>query len=154
MKNGSLLTPEDIKARLKKRFAHQHTRWLAKQGQWPLTLSLHPPDEKTALTQLSQVGHWITQWRTWPQPHQITWKARQWSTLGKQTIPTKITLSTPEAVANIIHQLTPWKTAQQRYQHMTTRWPTLKNTLHKHYPSLSQYTNPDFNQLISVITWI
>lgn len=151
-----LLRPEAVRDFLARRYNNQHQDWLAGGGAWPLNVSLGVPLEKEVADDPGAVREWVAAWSVWKGPADIAWESRQWPRLGRQRLPTSLSVPSPEAVAAIIGKSSRWATALERYRCMTARWPVLAqgSVLTSKFAMLADYSVEDFERLVSLLDWL
>lgn len=151
-----LKSPEAVSKILLKRFRNQRDRWLAGEGQWPLTIDLSLPGEKQAQQQLSALRDWLQQWRDCRQcerqPEIPVWCERRWRTLGRQRLPQKLVFPGPQAVAQWCGQLDNWRTARERRERIQTLWP--QASLPNLYTPLMDLSESEFTGLLNALQWL
>lgn len=151
-----LLRPEAVRDFLARRYSNQRQNWLAGRGTWPLDVSLGAPMEKEVVDDPGAVRDWIAAWSAWKGPADIAWESRQWPRLGRQRLPTSLRVSSPEAVAAIVGESTPWSMASERYRRMIACWPVLAqgSVLTAKFDMLADYATEDFERLVSLLAWL
>jgi hypothetical protein len=103
MPGSRRLDPVAVAALLRRRWKNGHRRWLDDNGDWPLTILLHPPTERETTHDLAGVRAWVESWaaveRDPDRPGELIWAERQWPGLGRQRLPGRLLLAGAEAVA-------------------------------------------------------
>jgi hypothetical protein len=156
MKRKKLLFPEDLEQSLGRRFESQHRNWLQKSGEWPLVIALGSPTEQGVSEDVASVRAWIAAWSGWRGAGEISWEERRWPRLGQHRIPTTIRLFSAEQVAAAVGQQARWALASTRFTKIAARWPILAQhpSLPRHFDILADYSNADFNRLLSLLGWL
>jgi hypothetical protein len=152
-----LKLPDDVRQWLARRFGSKHREWLAatdSDERWPLTIGLGLPTEQAAMRQPDAVRSWAASWREWRGPGEVRWTDRQWPALGAQRLPESVILKGPAEVAVWISQEQRWAVATQRYAALATRWAAPQPRLAKLFDVLADYSDADFDRLISIVEWI
>jgi len=146
--------PESIQAALGRRYAKHKSHWLAGDGDWPLVITLGNPSEAEATGNVDFLRSWIDAWQNWRGAGTLKWRERHWRTLGAQRLPYRIELYSPEDVVQWLGQDRKWQKACNRYLRLSTRWPSLIDSLKHHFKVLSEYSDLDFNRLESFLDWL
>ena len=154
-----LLQPNDVLARLTRRFENQHRNWLKGEGEWPLRVALGLPTQEAAsldAESLRQVRSWVGEWEAWPGPGDVQWEERQWKRWGAQRLPAVLELSSATDVAAAAGQKKRWQTATRRFQLLIARWPVLadNDALASRFDVLADYAEDDFQRLIGLLAWV
>ncbi len=154
MAKAFLLEPEAVAQRLRVRYRNQRRRWLAGEGEWPLTVSLGPPSERQASEHLTRVRDWQDTWRRWQGPARVRWEERRWPALGTQRIPVEVLFDTARAVADYLDESETWKRAVARFEEVARRWPELGPILPRHFGVLADWSETDFQRLLDLLQWL
>jgi len=149
-----LLDAEGVSARLRKQFRNQHRDWLAGGGRWPLLIPLGVPSEQQAERDLSAVKKWVTAWQNWQGAGELVWIKRHWRKLGKQDLPEKLQLHTPDQVASWIGEKARWQAAHNRYCEFVERWPVLADKLSRYFSILADASDCEIQKLVAVLSWL
>ncbi len=90
-------------------------------SEWLIDRPLHPPSERAALADTTGTASWIAAWReadpgSDADAHgradgHVVWASRRWASLGTQTVPDRLRLGTPGAVARFAGRSRHWKRA-------------------------------------------
>lgn len=152
----NLRSPNDILAVAKKKYGTAHKDWLIGGGQWPLTIRLGSPTEREAVSQVTAVRAWVSQWEAQQLGVTVDWEQRTWPRLGTQRLPAQVWLDSPEAVAQLVGESRRWATAKARYVQMCSCWPVFAGStvLARYFEELSDYSEDDFNRLTRLLTWL
>jgi hypothetical protein len=153
MQTKILIDVQEVKQRLHKLFMRQCAAWLQGEAVWPLSINLNIPTERIALDNLSAVQEWVTLWQQWRGVGELHWVTRHWQIIGKQAIPEKLVLKSPEEVSMWIGEQDNWNRATRRYQEFSNHFPALKLAILKHTTLLSTYTDEDWQKLVLVLAW-
>lgn len=154
--------PEDVQKELKRRFKNRHREWLKASGEpeqleesaWPLEVNLGIPTENQALKQVEDVRAWVAAWQSWNGIGSLSWSDRRWRKLGTQKVPEKMSLSSPDKVAQWIGEAERWGRAQQRYKELIGHWPQLASKLPRYFDLLADYSEADYRRLVDMVAWI
>lgn len=148
--------PDEVRLLLQKRYQNKHREWLSAQceADWPLVINLDIPQERDAARDTAKVRSWISKWQTWAGDGELVWTSRQWRSLGNQSLPECIRLSSPEQVTSWIGQSARWQRAKTRYNAVVARWPVLQACLGRHFMVLADYDDLDFQRLVDMVAWL
>lgn len=154
--------PDDIQKQLLRRFKNKHREWIEENAAedqsegdaWPLEIKLGVPTENQAKRQIEGVRAWVSAWQMWRGVGALVWSERHWRTLGTQSIPEKLILSSPAELAQWVGEGDRWERAQRRYVQLLERWPALARKLSRYFDLLADYSEVDFRRLVDMITWI
>ena len=148
--------PDSVRLWLLRRYASQHRDWLGAEPQqhWPLTVPLGLPTEAEALRQPDAVRAWADSWRAWRGAGELRWIERRWRVLGVQTLPEALVLYSPDQATAWIGEQDRWRRALSRFTETTARQPALTRALATHYDVLADYSDPDFQRLLDLLTWL
>lgn len=151
-----LLSPEEARDFLVRRFNNQHQTWVAGGGRWPLDVPLGIPAEKDIAEDPSAVRDWASAWQSRTGPGEVAFEERQFARLGKHRLPVSLTFSDAAQVAAAVGQARRWSAAAERYQRMLGRWPLLGqgNALTSKFDMLADYSGEDFERLLSLLAWL
>lgn len=151
-----LLSPEEARAFLRRRYDSQHRSWLDGGGGWPLVVSLGELIERDVLQAPQLVRGWIQSWSEWTGRGEIRWEERQWPRLGQQRLPTALVIQGPLEVASELGEDPRWKRAARRRALLVETWKRLRDTnaLGRIFDVLADYSDHDFARLIALLAWI
>ncbi len=155
-------SPEEVQKLLLRRFKNRHREWLAASGNgeqpevnvWPLAINLGAPTENQALKQVEDVRAWVAAWQSWSGAGSLSWSDRRWRKLGTQRVPEKLVLASPAEVALWVGEAERWARAQQRYNELIGRWPSLAGSLARYFAVLADYSEADYWRLVDMVAWI
>jgi hypothetical protein len=151
-----LLFPEDARAWLRRRFDHQHRRWLSGGGTWPLSVTLGNPAEKLVAEDPGSVRGWVEAWSQYRGGGELLWVERQWPHLGEQRLPERLSLPSALELAQVVGETVRYQRAAERYARLVQTWPALQTTaqLARHFEVLADYPEQDFRRLWALLTWL
>ena len=86
------------------------------------SISLHPPIERRVLNDPGAARAWAQSWRVSPWADAILWEKRDWGSAGTQTVPVRLVLEGPEAIACCANRSGQWSTLAQRAKQLADRW--------------------------------
>jgi hypothetical protein len=143
-----------VRKRLLGSWTRNRSHWLAGGGQWPLVSPLGRPTQSDARLQLDAVKNWVRAWQAHAGAGQVEWEERAWPELGCQRLPCRLLLQSPDEVAVWAGEERRWCLARTRYQRVIERWPPLAENLPKHFDVLADYSEPDFERLLGLVSWL
>lgn len=151
-----LLSPEDAKDFLLRKFSRNHTKWLAGQGIWPLVVTNGMPTERDVSEDTSGVRGWVQAWQKYAGPGRLEWQDRQFGRLGSHGFPARLIVDSARDVAAAVGQEARWALAATRYADMVARWPALGNTdeLAAKFSIFADYPQDEFDRLVALLAWI
>ena len=74
--------------------------------------------------------------------------------MGRQIVPEKLILESAEQVAGWVGQTRRWQRAAERYGQFIRRWPSIGQSLAKHFDVLADYSAEDFDRLAGMLKWL
>lgn len=151
-----LLTPEQVKDWLIRRYNNQHRAWLEGGGDWPLEVSLGVPTEADFTADISAVRHWVDAWANWRGAGELRQEPRKYLRLGSQTLPSSVVLPGPDEVAAWCGQERRWRRAAQRHADLVSRWPQFQERrgLARYFDVLADYAEADYARLLTALAWM
>ncbi len=103
-----MLSVAEARAKARKRLTSSMAEWAAEAvAEVRVEIALHPPTEKQALTDQAAAADWAASWRaveakavgTPASGLEIEWEERNWARVGRQRVPIRLRLTTPDEVA-------------------------------------------------------
>jgi hypothetical protein len=152
--NPQLRYPEDIRKRLLRAWARNHSLWLAGGGKWPFALTLGQLTQTEARLKLDAISNWVRAWRDNNGAGQVEWQERHWFDLGRQHLPVRLVLKSPDEIAVWAGEDRRWNLARARYHRLLERWQALATSLSKHFDVLADYSEQDFERLMNMLAWL
>ncbi|HSI49163.1 MAG TPA: Wadjet anti-phage system protein JetD domain-containing protein [Ideonella sp.] len=151
-----LLSTEEARSFLTKRYDNQKQNWLVGDGAWPLLLNLGVPTENDVAADPAGVRAWAESWSQWKAAGTVTWEERQFARLGGQRLPAGLVLADAGEVAVVAAQSRRWETASSRYARLVAKWPVLRKStaITGRFSALESYAEPDFERLFSLLAWL
>jgi hypothetical protein len=74
--------------------------------------------------------------------------------LGEQTLPERLSFSSPAAVAQFVGERTAWNRVDERRQTLLERWPRLREAgLGAQFEVLANWSDSDFKRLAALLEW-
>lgn len=154
MATPRLLFPEQVRAKLARRYKTNHRDWLAGDGVWPIMIPLGAPKEKDAQDRLDLVSEWAAAWRDWRGPGALTWRERHWKAMGVQRLPGSLALANANEVAAWVGEDGRWRRAAARHDRLVAQWPKLREAAVRHFDVLADYDEADFERLRVLLAWL
>jgi hypothetical protein len=112
-----LTTTSDARGWAAKKYVAHYKRWLAGDvSGFPLTLVLCELTESEFMTAQAPVRLFYGEWKSWPGPGQLNEDTWRWARAGTHALPSRLTLSSPEEVAELAGKLDEWNRMSQRQQ--------------------------------------
>lgn len=150
-----LLTPEDARAWLRRRYAAQHQAWLSGAGSWPLGVPLGDPTERNAAQDVASVREWVDAWRRWSDGGEVEWVDRVWPRLGTQSLPVRLVLSSAADVARVAGEARRFERAAVRHARLSSTWDNLSDSrlVSRNFDVLADYSDDDFERLVALLRW-
>lgn len=146
-------TTQDAREFCQRRFNVMRKSWLEHHdtSAWPLEFGLGIPTEKEGVADIAKVKAWVGDWKK--ETDTVIWTERRWRIVGTQTVPERLLLESPAAVAAWAGQSGRWNRASKRHQLLLARWPALGSAAARHFDALADYHDRDFNRVISMLSW-
>lgn len=139
-------------------------------------IALHPPTEKQVLADQEAAADWASSWRTIAPPAvgygpaaaadrqtlncpAIDWAERSWARVGKQQIPLRLRLHTPEVVANFVggDEARQWRQLRRRSETLRSRFgdrDTVASAIRAHAKRIQGLSEDEFETLVDVTEWL
>lgn len=144
---------EQATALLRKRWQRHAGEWLSGGGDWPMRVSLAPPDERQAAADWAAFDAWRDRWRR-PPGGEVAWSERQWPLLGRQPVPEAWLLDDAAALAGVLDESSRWQRARARFAEWTGRWPQLAVMLPRQFETLAGTDDAEFTRLADTLVWL
>lgn len=161
-----MLTVAEVRQVARERVTRQFGAWAARVATadpTPFThsLSLKPPTERAALADLSAAQAWARAWRAEALPAgvRVDWETRDWSRIGRQEIPVRITWESPDAVAEFAggSAARNWRSVRDRVTDAVSRFgasPALGVALRRHARAVLGYSGDEWQQVLDAVAWL
>lgn len=151
-----LLSPEQVRQGLARRYDNHHRSWLEGGGEWPLRIALGTPTETDVADDPAGVRAWIDAWRAGALAGEVETADRRWPRLGVQTLPAAVVVAGAADVAAWCGQEQRWARAHARFQRCVSRWPGLRERagLGRFFDVLADYGELDFERLVVALDWL
>lgn len=110
----TMLSVAEARAKARTRLRSSMSTWATQSDPVVVEIALHPPTEKQVLEDQAVAMEWAGTWRKVAAPEasdskpenlnspNIDWAERSWARVGRQQIPLRLRLRTPDAVANFV----------------------------------------------------
>jgi hypothetical protein len=147
-------SPEPALAQLRLAWRRHAGQWLGGAGEWPLSISLQVPREQQAAQDWTAFDDWRVQWRSWSGAGEVDWTERRWPQLGRQGVPAQWRLRDAAEAAQAMGELPRWQRAEQRFQVLVERWPTLESRLRSQFELLADIEESEFTRMRDMLAWL
>lgn len=148
---ASWRTPEEVRIRLRTRYAGNAGAWALGGGEWPLRIALGAPTQAQARAKWDVFEGWL---RRWQGATNVEYVQRHWSGLGVQRLPEHACFDSAEQVARWLDDEDGFGRAARRCAALRARWPGLDAALRRQFEVLSQTDDAQFERLISAFDWL
>lgn len=95
------LLPNKVRQTVDRKIARHVRAWALGDEFAPFSVSLRPPSAALVAQDFDRVSDWVTAWqreaRSCPDGVEVVFESRKWSSVGTQSVPTKIVVSSAEA---------------------------------------------------------
>lgn len=163
---------EDLQRWAAARYRRGHRGWIEEsapsdadapgaEGAFALTsgFALGVPTEARANENPDAVATWATSWRRWRPPGgaRLEWVRRTWHSWGRQELPARVHVDTPEAMASLAGRSADWRRCTAVADRLRSRWPgsqTLPGALPGLVDAVSALQDPDVEKLLAVAGWL
>ncbi len=146
-------SPEQTVALLRSRWQRHAGGWLGGGGEWPLRVSLAPPDERRAAAHWAVFETWRDAWKNWG-GGEIQWIERRWPSLGRQDVPVALSIPDVSTLATLLDESVRWQRASMRFDAWTRRWPALTANLRDQYALLADTDDFELGRLGEMLAWL
>lgn len=134
-------------------------------------IALHPPTEKQVLEDQQAAMQWAASWRKIAAPGAsdaklenpnspvIDWTERSWARVGRQQIPLRLRLNTPETVANFVggDEARQWRRLRNRTATIRSRFDdqhSAASAIKAHAKRILGLGQAEFDTLLDVVAWL
>ncbi|WP_422933368.1 Wadjet anti-phage system protein JetD domain-containing protein [Sinomonas sp. P47F7] len=122
-------------------------------------LPLHPPTERAALADQAGAVAWV---RSWVGQDGVEWGERAWASLGRQSVPVRLVLATPDDVAAFAGCVPHWHRASSRAAALIARADDgdpgtareLRDAVVRSTRAITDLDDADFGRLADVLAWL
>ncbi len=122
-------------------------------------LPLHPPTERTALADQANAVAWV---RSWAGQDGVEWGERAWASIGRQSVPVRLVLSTPDDVATFAGCIPHWHRASSRAASLIALADggdpggaaELRDAVMRSTRAITDLDDADFGRLSAVLAWL
>lgn len=159
-------SPEEVRSKVRTRYDRNWRAWAV--GDAPtaaLEVPLDPPTEKQLLDGAwDDAGRWAQAWaavdagRAAATGVCVQWATRRWASAGAQTLPDRLVLDGPEAVARFAGRTSHWHRAVRAVDRFRSEWPAAQASLGPAVGSvltdLVKLPTVDLERAIAVLRWL
>ncbi|MFF0989310.1 Wadjet anti-phage system protein JetD domain-containing protein [Kocuria nitroreducens] len=159
-------SPEEVRRKVRTRYDRNWRAWAV--GDDPATaleIPLDPPTEKQLLDGAwDDARRWAQAWaavdagRASATGVSVQWATRRWASAGAQTLPDRLVLDGPEAVARFAGQTSHWDRAVRAVDRFRSEWPAAQASLGPAVQSvltdLVRLPAADLERAIAVLRWL
>ncbi|WP_298863466.1 Wadjet anti-phage system protein JetD domain-containing protein [Microbacterium sp.] len=106
------VSPADLGARARRMYERSARLWVVDPGvEVVMDVPLHPPTEREALADLDGARAWAHSWRRAEAelPVHVVWEERNWSRIGRQSLPVRVRVEGSDAVAAAAAKSREWR---------------------------------------------
>lgn len=125
------------------------------------SLSLKPPTEALALTRLAEAEDWARSWRAveLPTKCEIDWESRNWRRIGRQNIPVRLHLDSPDSISTFAGGAAArdWRIVRDRVGLAVSQIGAsepLGTAIRRHVRTIPSYQNAEWNNVLAAVTWL
>ena len=185
----TMLTVAEARARARKRLTSSMAAWAAlAEAEVSVDIALHPPTERQVLADQAAAMDWATSWRAVDAPEAdaprhvrgldaptVDWGERSWARVGRQQIPLRLHLRTPDAVADFAggEEARQWRRLRERAATIRARFGAVPSTasaedgptasmdsdptasaIKAHAKRIIGLSDEEFATVLEVVTWL
>lgn len=152
-------TRSEVVGILRRKYQNNRQAWFdewCEGDEWSLSVPLNVPSEAEANSDYEKLRSWVGSWDQYRQARTVLWRECNWRSLGRQTLPERVVLSSPQEVADWIGEGKRWRKAVQRRDMLLDieMWEGLATVLPKHIDELADYSDADMQRVVSVLEWL
>ena len=155
-----MVSPDQAREAVAAKFRLHKRAWALGMADADVSLPLKPPAEPQTSAKLDAVMSWIRAWEAagaqLPEHAHLDWASRRWRTWGRQRLPVRLRLTTPEAVAAWADQLREWRRLT-RAADMLAQWAqdaVPLTVLRRVLGATAELSADDHQRLLAVLTWL
>ena len=157
-------TPEDLAAWARRKYSAGFRGWLGRSEDDSMDLGLRfptdPPTEAVVAADPAAAVAWIRTWKRFEKPArpevELQWATRRWAGFGEQTLPIRVELRSPTAVADVAGQSRAWQTLVDRADLLRAAWPEnegLTSGLPGAAAKIARLNDADLPRLVATVDW-
>jgi hypothetical protein len=154
--------PDEVRAKARTRYDRSWREWaLGGDRTASMEVPLDPPTEQQLLDGAwEEAGRWAQSWSGLEGGTglRVQWASRRWASAGAQTLPERLVLDGPEAVAAFAGRSAHWRRAVQVVDRFRTEWPAARPALDPAVQSvltdLVKLSPADLDRSIAVLRWL
>lgn len=161
------VNPESARAQAARKYQRHFGHWAVAAAttmdpvdpalaQPALELPLHPPTEAQALRQGQAAIAWVGSWKG---VAGAVWGERQWASLGRQSVPERLSLKSPADVAHFCGKAAHWRRVAARFTRLAALPQTgtgqlFATSLARSAAAVEALPDADFERLLGVLDWL
>lgn len=175
----TMLSVAEARAKARTRLNKSMSTWATQPDSVVVEIALQPPTEKQVLEDQAAAMEWAGTWRTIAAPEADTstpkisdspvvdWTERSWARVGRQQIPLRLSLRTPEAVANFVggDEARQWRRLRDRTATIRSRFDDqhaatsaniepLASVIKAHAKRILGLAQAEFDTILDVVAWL
>ncbi len=148
----------DLRRWARAKYRRNHRAWIA-DPRLDATFALGTPIEGQALAAPDAVAAWAAGWRRWrpPEGASLEWVVRNWPSWGRQTLPARVRVVSPDAVAEAAGQGRAWRRSVQIAAQLRSHWPDssyLGDALPRLIDGIAALDDADVERLVALTAWL
>lgn len=155
-------SPDDVSAQARTRYDRTWRVWAVSEDRAAsLEFPLDPPTEKQLLDGAwDEAGRWARSWAGLDGGTglRVQWVSRRWASAGTQTLPERLVLDGPDAVARFAGRSDHWRRAVRAVDRLRAEWPASRVVLDPAVQSvltdLVKLSAADLERSIDVLHWL
>lgn len=157
-----MITVADARGTARTRLTRHLTAWAVEPPAPPtLSISLKPPTERDAMADPAAAEAWARAWAAAALPHGavLEQETRVWRRIGRQVVPVRLRLGSPDAVADLaggsVRQ--DWHRLCARVGILRDRLgpsPALDGAIRRHASDLLDWSDGRFDRVVDVVGWL
>lgn len=174
-----MLTVAEVREKARTRLRLKRSTWATQDGPIrdiksqshvfsEIKFDLRPPSEQEALKDQQAAVDWVASWRKIGGPNAedpgpgkpiIDWVERSWSRIGRQHVPRRMRLRTPDAVAEFVggEDARQWHLLRGRIMVIRGRFNneyTATSAIKAHSAKILQLDQAEFETVLSAVAWL
>ncbi|MBW9092516.1 hypothetical protein JNB62_02330 [Microbacterium jejuense] len=127
-----------------------------------LTIPLKPPSEREMLADQRTAERWAQDWAA-VTGAAVDWETRSWHSIGRQRIPVRLVLASPDEVASFVggDELRQWRSLRRRVARLrtviaddVTRSDEVAAAMRRSAEQLLRYTDDEFEDVLHGTRWL
>lgn len=162
---SSLVTPDQVRTRAERTYARHVAGWAAEvaggrpgpEAVTTLEVPLHPPSQDDALGAVDATISWVRAWHESTETGHVVWETRRWAHLGRQDVPVRAVLTSPDEIARAARRVRHWELLRGRTAGLAERWgrsEALGAAVRRCAGALADLDDADLATLVAVVDWV